>query len=58
MCKSCQALMINGIYCHEIGCPDAWKDYKRECRWCGKEFQPEEKFQDCCSADCAECYYS
>jgi hypothetical protein len=22
-CDQCVALMINGIYCHEIGCPNA-----------------------------------
>ena len=20
-CDSCEALMINGVYCHEMGCP-------------------------------------
>jgi hypothetical protein len=50
--------MINGVYCHEIGCPDAWKDYKQECKWCGQEFIPEKKYQICCSSDCIESYYS
>ena len=57
MCESCQALMINGVLCHETGCPDAWKDYKRECKWCGQEFSPETKEQVCCSDDCAESYF-
>jgi hypothetical protein len=57
-CNSCEAVMINGIYCHENGCPDAWKDYKRECKWCGSMFTPEDKYQTCCSDDCAEAYNS
>ena len=24
-CDQCVALMINGVYCHEIGCPNAKK---------------------------------
>lgn len=58
MCTQCEALMINGIYCHEHGCPIAWKDYKRECKWCGYEFTPESEYQTCCSYDCNESYYS
>jgi len=55
-CDSCQALMINGIFCHETGCPNAWKDYDRECKWCGQKFKPETKHQDFCCDDCAESY--
>ena len=58
MCHSCEALTINGIYCHEFGCPDAWRDYKRECKWCGQEFVPETEYQDCCDQSCAEAYYN
>jgi len=58
LCESCDCLFINGIKCHEIGCPDAWKDYKRECKWCGREFQPEDKNQQFCNESCAESYYS
>ena len=54
MCESCNVLYINGVKCHEEGCPDAWKDYKLECPWCGKDFKPETKYQKCCSDDCAE----
>ena len=57
MCDQCEVLYINGIKTHEIGCPEAWKDYTRECKWCGSEFTPEEKYQDCCCEDCAEAYY-
>lgn len=54
----CEILYINGVKTHEIGCPEAWRDYSRECKWCGAEFKPEEKHQDCCCDDCAEAYHS
>lgn len=56
MCEQCEAVMINGVYCHEHGCPDAWKDYKKECKWYGQEFMPDVSFQDCCGEDCARAY--
>jgi hypothetical protein len=42
-CNQCEALIINGVYCHEIGCPNARKTFvkgrgwvkSRECRECG-----------------------
>ncbi|KKL95470.1 hypothetical protein LCGC14_1854320, partial [marine sediment metagenome] len=43
MCSSCEAVMINGVHCHEFGCPDAWREKKRECPWCGQEFIPEDR---------------
>ena len=52
MCDSCEVLYINGHKCHEIGCPEAWKDYNRECRACGCSFKPEHRFQRYCD-DCA-----
>ncbi len=48
MCNSCEALMINGIYCHETGCPDAWRDSKAKCFECGCSFKPESQQQDTC----------
>lgn len=57
-CNSCEVLYINGIKTHEIGCPDSWKDYPTECKWCGQEFIPEEKHQECCSSECTENYYN
>ena len=58
MCENCNVLNINGINCHELGCPDAWKDYKRECKWCGLEFISEDKDQEFCNDVCIEEYYS
>lgn len=51
-CQSCDAIYINGVLCHESGCPDAWRDEVRECVECGCEFTPEDKDQSCCSDDC------
>lgn len=53
-CDSCEALAINGVLCHEHGCPDAWKSHKRECKWCGSTFTPETREQLFCSESCAE----
>ncbi len=52
-CDSCQLLRINGVVCHETGCPDAWRDHARECRECGVDFQPREREQVHCSKRCA-----
>jgi hypothetical protein len=52
-CDQCQLVRINGMVCHEIGCPIAWKDDVRECRECGCEFGPEFRRQTVCN-DCAE----
>ena len=57
MCASCEVLYVNGVKTHEIGCPDAWKDYERECKWCPTMFKPEHKDQEFCSDDCREAYY-
>jgi hypothetical protein len=56
MCSSCEVLTINGVLCHETGCPDAWNDVTRECKWCGQSFKPENKLQDCCSHSCEMAY--
>lgn len=58
MCSSCELLRINGVVTHETGCPEAWKDYDRECKWCGQSFKPEERFQDCCSHTCTVAYHN
>ena len=58
MCDSCEALMINGVHCHETGCPDSWRDYSAECKWCGSDFMPEFKGQEICDESCADSYYN
>ena len=57
MCIACEVVRINGMLCHETGCPEAWKDYARECAWCGADYRPTYREQDCCSTECAEAYY-
>lgn len=56
MCSSCEVLNINGVNCHETGCPEAWKDSLIECKWCGTPFTPEEQHQVCCSHTCTTAY--
>lgn len=57
MCNSCEVVCIQGMNCHEIGCPNSWVDVKRECLWCGQYFLPQDKRQKCCNDDCTEAYY-
>lgn len=57
MCDSCEVIRINGIVCHEQGCPDSWKGKQRECKECGNKFTPTEKEQYCCSGSCSSAYY-
>ena len=49
-------LMIQGVACHEIGCPDAWQTLT-ECKECGTEFIPETKMQSCCSPCCTAAHF-
>lgn len=53
-CESCEVVCINGVRCHEYGCPAAWRDELRECLWCGQAFSPDNREQRYCSADCYE----
>lgn len=55
-CNQCEALAINGVNTHETGCPEAWRDYVRECKWCGQPFLPENRWQECCDDDCQQAY--
>ena len=48
MCSQCEAMMINGIYCHETGCPNSnlmanGEPRPVQCKWCGSKFTPEER---------------
>jgi hypothetical protein len=67
-CNQCEAAMINGVFCHETGCPNINKRFidgewvrVRECVECGNEIAEGES---CCEAEvyqkdealiCAEC---
>jgi hypothetical protein len=50
-CDSCELIRINGVVCHEIGCPDKWKSETRECFECGFDFTPLTRWQSICP-DC------
>ena len=52
MCDSCEAMRINGILCHEHGCPEAHKGTLRVCKWCGSKFEPENATSSFCSQSC------
>lgn len=43
-CSQCQALAINGVPCHELGCPNE----PRECEECGCAIESHHRHcQDC-----------
>lgn len=50
-CDSCSPSMVHGTICHELGCPNAWRDYTVECFQCGCDFYPTERWQRTCE-DC------
>lgn len=50
-CTQCVAVSVNGVPCHEAGCPDAWRDYARLCNECGCTFTPGSRFHVTCP-DC------
>lgn len=56
-CNQCDSAMINGIYCHETGCPNMNSRYdtesetwikQRECFDCGCTVDADDP---CCSAE-------
>ena len=54
-CDGCELAVINGQLCHEIGCPESWRDTEIECRDCGCDFIRLERNEivcpDCAAAD-------
>ena len=52
-CDGCSPMAINGVLCHEAGCPDEWRDYQIECVECGCDFWPSKVGQRYCSDHCA-----
>jgi hypothetical protein len=56
-CPSCELARINGIVCHETGCPDAWRTAVRSCDWCGTEFAPADANQRFCDDSCYASYF-
>jgi hypothetical protein len=45
-CSQCEALVINGIACHETGCPH---DRRYQCGECGSEYHDRQDAADCCT---------
>ena len=52
-CDGCSPSMINGMLCHERGCPEAWRDRQVACFECGCDFYPESRDHRICP-DCLE----
>lgn len=55
-CNSCSPSRINGILCHEEGCPDDWRDYAKECNECGQPYYHPNTLYRCenCQKDLQE----
>ena len=56
-CDGCMVSTVNGVRCHEHGCPDAWRDEVRSCLWCGREFTPDAREQWYCDEECSQSFY-
>lgn len=55
-CNQCEMLSINGVACHEHGCPNAnkvWRDgewvREYECPECGQTYLERSEANDCCN---------
>ncbi len=47
-CTQCQYVYINGVGCHETGCPEMWKNQAVHCFECGFPFLRNERYQKTC----------
>lgn len=65
-CQDCAAVVINGVPCHETGCPNHHIDlatgepYAVECGWCGSDCPCSRlgtQAKAFCDDDCANAYY-
>lgn len=56
-CSQCEMLVINGVACHETGCPLYWQGTTAPCKWCGTPFRMEEMGQSFCDDDCGRLYH-
>jgi len=57
-CNQCEAMMINGVFCHETGCPNSPLGCKRKCMNCLVDFIVQDKeHTDFCSDDCKMEYW-
>lgn len=46
-CDRCQMMLLNGVPCHELGCPAVWLEAK-DCVECGRAFEPAHRHQRFC----------
>jgi hypothetical protein len=59
-CDECEALMINGVFCHELGCPNTGSRYDEySCEWmkqrkCGECGCTVDEEDPCCNAEFEE----
>ncbi len=42
---------------HKQGCPEAWRDERRACPFCGTEFSPSHKDHRFCNLTCSGAYH-
>lgn len=64
-CPHCEVLCVNGVACHETGCPESHVDpatgepHRAECAWCGSECEARPGFRRAfCDEDCEAAYCS
>ena len=59
-CNQCNMLAINGVPCHETGCPNERKTWDSEnevwvkmytCIECGSEYEDEDEAYNCCNPE-------
>lgn len=48
-CDQCQQIRINGIVCHEIGCPNQ----THECRECETQIPLKQRYCESCAEELA-----
>ena len=57
-CDQCEMVSINGVACHETGCPNRYREYNPEtkswedtfeCGECGQTFTDRDKRDECCA---------
>lgn len=60
-CDRCDMVSINGIPCHETGCPNAKKEWNGEewvkmfeCIECGSQYEDADDAALCCTTDFVE----
>lgn len=54
-CDSCEAAAINGVYCHETGCPESARIKANACRECGDQMDTDGRNTRYCPS-CDTCY--